>query len=177
MLKRRNLTWYIICTLLLLTTACGNTSENVPGLMPANEPVTTPDKPNNKPVEDEQTPIVYENKKYGFSLELPADWKDRYTVMDEDHVIHFANEANNKAGIGGIVFTVSVFTEEKWAQEGEELMSAIRIEEVGRSDGKVYTMNTPTDVQYSSSDKKLEEQYMDMSEDVNGIKSTFKLSK
>jgi len=125
----------------------------------------------------DQTPIVYENQDYHFKLELPGIWKEKYIIAEKNETIEFLNKANNEAGAGGALFTIRVFSEQQWQEESEELLNNIHIAEVGKSDGKVYTFSTPTDVQYSSEDEQLKEGYSEMFEDVEGIKESFQLIK
>ncbi|KOP69073.1 hypothetical protein AMS62_12590 [Bacillus sp. FJAT-18019] len=125
----------------------------------------------------DQTPIVYENQNYHFRLELPGNWKETYIISEKDETIEFLDKANNEAGAGGALFTISVFSEQQWQEESEELLNTIHIAEVGKSDGKVYTFSTPTDVQFNSGDEQLKEGYSKMFKDVEGIKDSFRLTK
>lgn len=160
MFKTKKIIYYFLFIAILLTTACGK--EQARGI--ENPPV-------------DQAPIVYENEKYHFKLDLSGNWKDAYIISELDETIEFLDKANNEAGAGGVLFTIRVFSEQQWQEESEELLSNIHIAEVGKSDGKVYTFSTPTDVQYSSEDEQLKEGYSEMFKDVEGIKDSFRLTK
>lgn len=160
MFKKGKIVYYLLCTIILLTTACGSDQ--------AREIKKNP---------VDQTPIVYENQNYHFRLELPGNWKETYIISEKDETIEFLDKANNEAGAGGALFTISVFSEQQWQEESEELLNTIHIAEVGKSDGKVYTFSTPTDVQFNSGDEQLKEGYSKMFKDVEGIKDSFRLTK
>lgn len=160
MFKKRKIVYYFLCILVLLTTACGKEQ--------AREIEKNP---------VEQIPIVYENQNYHFTLELPGNWKDAYIISEKDETIEFLDKTNNEAGAGGALFTVRVFSEQQWQEESEELLNNIHIAEVGKSDGKVYTFSTPTDVQFNSEDEQLKEGYSKMFKNVEGIKDSFRLTK
>ncbi|MGG3280626.1 methyltransferase [Paenibacillus solani] len=160
MFKKRKIIYYFLCTVILLTTACGKEQ--------AREIEKNP---------VDQIPIVYENQDYHFTLELPGNWRNAYIISEKDESIEFLNKANNEAGAGGALFTIRVFLEQQWQEEGEDLLNNIHIAEVGKSDGKVYTFSTPTDVQFNSGDEQLKEGYSEMFKDVEDIKDSFRLTK
>lgn len=160
MFKTKKIIYYFLFIAILLTTACSKEQER---------------EIEKNPVD--QAPIVYQNERYHYKLDLPGNWKDAYIISEQDETIEFLDKGNHEAGAGGVLFTIRVFSEQQWQEESEELLNTIHIAEVGKSDGKVYTFSTPTDVQFNSGDEQLKEGYSKMFKDVEGIKDSFRLSK
>ncbi|MEJ9163800.1 methyltransferase, partial [Paenibacillus graminis] len=55
---------------------------------------------------------------------------------------------------------------EVWSSEGPELMKNIHIYKIGEREHVVFTINTPTDVQYGTEDLALKTEYLNLSNDV-----------
>lgn len=63
----------------------------------------------------------------------------------------------------------------KWNKDGDELIKLIHIAKIAEQGDTVYTINTPTDVQYDNQDEKKKTEYLSMADDINSIKASFKL--
>ncbi|RTE05819.1 methyltransferase [Paenibacillus whitsoniae] len=118
--------------------------------------------------------FAYTNTNYHFSLMIPKAWEGKYEISEESNRVVFSNPSNKSAG--GRLFVIDVWTKSKWMEEGEALIKLIHITKVGEADDAVFTFSTPTDVQYSLEDEKRKSEYLQLSKDVEAIKSSFKLN-
>jgi hypothetical protein len=114
--------------------------------------------------------MVYENTKYNFILKIPKSWNGKYDVEENGDNLRFVYKANN-----GTLFSITIWSKEKWNTDGAELVKNIHISKIGEKGDKIYTLSTPTDVQVVPSDKKMAADYNSMWEDIEGIKATFEL--
>jgi hypothetical protein len=119
--------------------------------------------------------IIYEDTNNNFTLKLPKSWDGKYDVVETESGIKFLNKAN-KLG-GGELFNIGIWSKEKWSAEGDELTKTIHISKIGEKGDKIFTVNTPTDVQYISDDDNKKKEYLSMSNDIENIKATFELKK
>jgi hypothetical protein len=133
------------------------------------------DSVNNQTIKKSET-IAYINTKHKFSLSLPKSWEGKYEVVESANSISFIDIANNRAGIGGYLFTIEVWTKEKWETDKLTLQGIIPIVKIGERGNEIFTLSTPTDVNYIPSDEALSAEYAAMWKYVGTIKTTFKLS-
>lgn len=123
--------------------------------------------------------IVYENTKYHFTLQLPKRWEGKFdvvnTVNEESNMdlIDFINKTNQ--AYGGVHFTIAVWSKEEWNANSEERIRNGHISKIGENDGHVFTLSTPSDVEYNPQDEKSKLEFLSMYEDINTIKTSFKL--
>jgi hypothetical protein len=124
--------------------------------------------------------IVYENTKYNFALKLPKTWEGKYEVKDffneasgTDNY-HFIDKANK--GWGGVIFTITIWTKDEWNKYGPSAIEVGQIYKIGEDGDKVFTLSPPGDVEYDPHDEKLKAEYSSMSDQINKIKTTFKLN-
>jgi hypothetical protein len=132
--------------------------------------------------ETEVPGLIYENTNNHFSIELPRSWKGKYLVeehgkdrgVEPGDNMDFINAAN-KEKYGGLLFTINVWTKEKWQTEGQTLKGIIgnHLTKIGETREKVVLLLTPTDVQFSLDDKMLADDYQNMFNDIEYIKNTF----
>jgi hypothetical protein len=122
-----------------------------------------------------ETPsVIYENTKHNFTLNLPKSWEGKYDVVEGTDTIDFINIANKEAGWGGVLFTIQIWSKEKWSTEGVIAKQNIHISKIGDSGDEIFTLSTPTDVNYNVNDEKLKAEYASMWDHINTIKTTFK---
>lgn len=119
--------------------------------------------------------IAYENPTYHFTLSLPSSWEGKYDIVESESRVSFVNKANKQAG--GELFSIGIWTKEKWTTEGEELAAIIHLAKIGEDQTNVYTFATPTDVQYIPDDEQKKAEYTKLASDLEGIKATFALQK
>jgi hypothetical protein len=136
----------------------------------------------NNQIISEAPSIVYENTKYNFTLKLPKSWEGKYEVEDivseasgTDNY-HFIDKANKEKGWGGVIFTISIWSKEDWIKNGPTEMGIGQIYKIGEDGDKVFTLSPPGDVEYDVHDEKLKAEYSSMWDQVNKIKTTFKLN-
>jgi hypothetical protein len=161
-MKKTFIVLMVSIMLLSLLSAC--TESTKPTQSTVNE--TQKDKSN------ENNLILYENTKYNFTLNIPKKWSGKYVVREKDNNITFFSKANQP---GGELFNIQVWEKEKWNKDGDELIKLIHISKIAEQGDTVYTINTPTDVQYDNQDEKKKTQYLSMADDINSIKASFKL--
>lgn len=124
-------------------------------------------------------PVVYENKKYNFTLDLPRSWEGKYEFVEsadkekgtENYA--FINQAN-KAGYGGYLFSISLIDKKTWSETGPTAMYNSRIWKVGEQGDKAFIFIPAGDVQYDPNDVQLTEDYAAMSKYINSIRTSFK---
>ncbi|WP_379137255.1 stalk domain-containing protein [Paenibacillus sp. sgz500958] len=137
------------------------------------------DAVNNKPIL-KALPIVYENAKYKFTLELPRSWEGKYEVTEQSNPdrgtesYSFIN-TSNKAEYGGYLFGITVMDIKKWNEMAQTAMEVAPIWKVGEKGGKAFILIPAGDVQYNPNDSQLTEDYMSMSKYINSIRTTFKV--
>ncbi|WNR43840.1 hypothetical protein [Paenibacillus roseipurpureus] len=120
--------------------------------------------------------MMYENKKYKFSLTLPSNWRDNYDVIELKHEEIMAFRFITKVGKGEL-FRVEVWPKDQWETKGTELAQIIHISKIGELGDNVYAYDTPTDVQYDPNNQKDKEQYTLLARDVEQIKASFEVKK
>ncbi|SFL42752.1 Copper amine oxidase N-terminal domain-containing protein [Paenibacillus sp. 1_12] len=134
----------------------------------------------NNQIVSEAPSIVYENNKHNFTLKLPKTWEGNYEVVNivnEDSGTdnyHFIDKTN-KDGYGGVIFTISIWTKEEWIKNGPTAIEIGQIYKIGEDGDNVFTLSPPGDVEYDPHDEKLKAQYSSMSNQINKIKTSFKL--
>ncbi|MDQ0888607.1 hypothetical protein QFZ81_003695 [Paenibacillus sp. V4I9] len=180
---------FLVCIVIVSLSACSkdnvlpqspnNTQEQTPKTnIPVTEPVvvgtsnTTSPATTQQPTKDTES-IVYENNKYNFILEIPKSWDGKYDVVENGDGLRFVYKANKN----GTLFSITIWSKEKWSTDGAELAKNIHISKIGEKGDKIYTLSTPTDVQVDPSDKKMTADYASMWEDIEGIKATFEFKK
>jgi hypothetical protein len=167
-------------TLLVLTTAvvlftagCSaqittKTTPNADGSTPAvNVEITTPQvtvtTPATTPTTPADTKVTYNNSQYGFSLELPATWKD-YKVTERvgtgNNLVTFDFQLKNES-----LFAVSVYTKTEFAKITEDSDPIVFNTKIAESSLYVFTAVGSQDNSASLSARRQE---------VKGILGTFK---
>ncbi len=156
---------------ILLLGNWGGTGSWSQALYSLDEKTTSP-ATTQQPTKDTES-IVYENSKNNFILKIPKSWDGKYDVVENGDGLRFVYKANKN----GILFSLTIWSKEKWSTDGAELAKNIHISKIGEKGDKIYTLSTPTDVQVDPSDKKMTADYASMWEDIEGIKATFELKK
>lgn len=86
---------------------------------------------------------------------------------------YFIDKANK--GDGGVVFTISIWTKDDWIINGPLSIEIGQIFKIGEDGDKVFSISRPGDVEYNLNDEKLTAEYSSMADQVNKIRTTFKL--
>lgn len=134
----------------------------------------------NNHIISEAPSIIYENTKYNFTLKLPKSWEGKYEVVDTVssssifESFGFIDKANKR--YGGMIFSISVWTKEDWIKNGPSAIEVGQIYKIGEDGDKVFTLSPPGDVEYDVHDEKLKAEYLSMSDQINKIKTSFKLN-
>lgn len=121
--------------------------------------------------------IVYENRKNNFTLHLPKSWEGKYDAVEtvdkasKFETITFIDIANKE--YGGVVFSIGIWTKDNWSQNGQTAIEVGHISKIGELGDRVFTISTPSDVQYDPHNEKLTAEYKSMSKYVNTIKTSF----
>lgn len=115
-----------------------------------------------------------------FTVLLPKSWSGKYEVTNELHGdsitenFDFINISNKATG--GVIFTITVWTADKWHEDGEEMAKTLRLEKIAEKGDYVFTIRTATDVQYNDDDPKLKNEYRSMADDIRTNNFTFELN-
>jgi hypothetical protein len=89
--------------------------------------------------------------------------------------IDFIDIANKGAGWGGVLFTIQIWSKDKWSTDGVIAKQNIQISKIGEKGDKIFSLSTPSDVNYNVNDEKLKAEYASMWDHINTIKTTFKI--
>ncbi len=132
-------------------------------------PVTTP--PDQTQADSSAAYLTYSNKDLGFSLELPASWKNKYSIKEIDNYVAFLHtESKLKTRAQGELFVIIRYpgkmTNEQVLLGGGGMRSL-----VFTTDKYSYVLATPTGVEYSD---ETEDDYRKMSADIPWILKTVK---
>ncbi|MDQ0872752.1 hypothetical protein QFZ77_001411 [Paenibacillus sp. V4I3] len=123
--------------------------------------------------------IMYENKAYNFTLKLPKRWEGKYEVANtifeasKRESFDFIDKANKV--FGGVSFTITRWTKEDWQTNSEETARNSHLSKIGEKGDHIFTLSTPTDVQYNLHDEKLKAEYLSMYDDIINIKTSFEI--
>jgi hypothetical protein len=129
----------------------------------------------NNNIISEPPSVIYENTKHKFTLKHPKSWEGKYDVVEGTDFISFINIANKESGWGGDLFTIQIWSKEKWNTDGVIAKQNIHISKIGDRGDEIFTLSTPTDVNYNVNDEKLKAEYASMWDHINTIKTTFKI--
>ncbi|HWP97913.1 MAG TPA: copper amine oxidase N-terminal domain-containing protein [Syntrophomonadaceae bacterium] len=125
------------------------------------------------------TPITYHSQKNGFSITFPESWQNKYVVKDSENyvVIYQKSQYDATNGEGGRIFSVLVYTPEKWKAEGKGISDMT--DDFGSISSKqaVYYFAGPTDVQFDYQDKQATKEYSEMQNDIPAIEKTFSIDR
>jgi hypothetical protein len=123
--------------------------------------------------------VIYENTKHKFTLKLPKTREGAYEVVETlneasgTENINFIDKVNK--GHGGVVFTIHIWTRMDWIENGPSAVGIGKMYKIGEVGDKVFTLSRPGDVEYDLNDQKLTAEYASMADQVNKIRTTFKL--
>lgn len=108
--------------------------------------------------------VLYENEKYGFSLNLLGDFAAEIEIKEDGNIIYFVNkeiQAANPDQISGVVGRIEVYDKNESAKatmkQANEMYS---LKYVGESDKYYFGRAHATDVQFAyETPKQLKEKY------------------
>ncbi|MCR8644323.1 copper amine oxidase N-terminal domain-containing protein [Paenibacillus sp. N1-5-1-14] len=125
---------------------------------------------------------LYQSEALKFRLILPSYFEGKYEVVEQTQEslpsassVHFFNKAN-KAGFGGLLFTISTRSKESWNADVENGMTGSHQFKVGEKGDQIYVFSTPSDVQYDPANSELKEEYLALSKSLTWIRTSFKLT-
>lgn len=117
--------------------------------------------------------LVYKNDKYGFSFTLPESWKGKYVIKDNGYTVSVHNKTLSESspdGYFGTLFTIHIYSKDKWKTEGVALADATGMRKITEDDNAIFAVRMPTDVQCTF-DKA--DEYHSMEKDIDSIIKTF----
>lgn len=115
--------------------------------------------------------IQFTNEELNFSLDIPGQWKDKYTTETYENGVNFYS-INNK-DYGGLLCSIERLVGELISQEDMNqapVSQKILLQENGYS----YILRMPSDVQFSIDNKKLQKEYEEMQALVDEMASSIK---
>lgn len=117
---------------------------------------------------------VYRSKKFGFQINLPRSWKDKYTIEEVENGIIVSHKPQGLNIKPGFLFSINkrlgeLITQEDldWSYTAEEILQT--------HNGYSFLMGLAADSQYDPDDKANTKEYMEMCKDFNDIKNSFKI--
>lgn len=122
--------------------------------------------------------ILVKDANHKFSLTLPGSWEGKYHIISTPEAVAVYHKGTwEKVGDAmGRLFTVLVFSPEKWESEGKEITDAVGLRAKYEVEGKaVYAIIYPSDIQSISAEQKLYEEYKEMEKDVPNVIRTLKV--
>ncbi|QSF46790.1 copper amine oxidase N-terminal domain-containing protein [Paenibacillus tianjinensis] len=128
------------------------------------------DKPALKPVS-----FIYKNSKYNFTLQLPAYWEGRYKVESSVNAASDRESIHFVTNQGGIIFSILVWTEQEWKEQGAMTQEVAQIWKLGEQGNKVFTIILPGDVQYDPENEEQTAEYHKLVSYIDLIRTSFKL--
>ncbi len=123
------------------------------------------------------TDLLYKNEAMGFTLEFPAEWKDRYIIKEMQNYIYvfskMANENYKSGGNGGFLFSIERFTGELVTEE--LVNTAVYGKIILRGNGYSYVARNSYDGPFITDDEKLSAEYKDLCNKRAEVYQTIKL--
>jgi hypothetical protein len=146
----------------------------ITSVMPSEKP-----SPNTQQTATSKVKNIYYNKKYNFNLTLPDNWLGKYEVLeavDENNIgsVNFISTKNKSSG--GSVFAIGIWTKAMWDSQGVDIIRNTHTTKIGEKDESVFTISTPTDVEYDLTNQNAKSEYFSMHDDVKSIESSFILN-
>ncbi len=130
------------------------------------------DAVNGKAVPQAKT-ITYENEEYGFTLQLPEYWSGKYRVQTAANGESGIKNIHFTAQSGGIVFSLAVWPQKAWEDQGATVRENVRAWEAGRKGDRVFVVIMPGDVQYDPGQPDEAAEYQKLASYVDVIRTSF----
>ncbi len=140
-------------------------------------------------VEETKDKIIMKN--YGFALQLPISWKDKFAVLQKSNpmdkwanflTVEVYDRLNKKDGFGGTLVTFGRIQTESLKDVKEKYLKNINYEVIGEGDaganmgGYTYICYKPANIQYNDKDSTAKAEYLKMQDDLKNIKDLLKIS-
>ena len=113
---------------------------------------------------------VYTNPVYGYSINIPADWKDKYLVEEKSNSTSFSYHPNPFSAYKYSLFSITVYSKNDWEQIKQE--PGYHGTEIASKDDLVFVYVISLDNPHTGSER---DEYQKMAEDVNEIIKTFEV--
>ncbi|MEY8351229.1 hypothetical protein AALF16_23715 [Bacillus cereus] len=162
MVLRRNICFLLIFLMMLISCVI------FPFVQPSTIHATTN--------QEQTSEIKYVNKNLGFSLVIPASWKDKYLIREEGNGVSFVLRYNNQTYEGITFFTISYgpAKEEGWEKE----LRGVRT--LGRKGNMMYSSYTSfnmLDVNESTQDQAIRDIALSMAGQIDTILDSLQVIK
>lgn len=125
--------------------------------------------------------IEYRDERAKYAIDLPTNWEGKYEVEERvDEVSQrasflFFDKANKE--YGGVLFSISVWMKEDWAQNGPTTQGITQVYKLGEDADRVFVLFPPGDVEYNVQDEKLTASYLAMTDQISKIRRSFRIVK
>ncbi len=147
----------------------------------AEKESVTPTNPaksgNNVEIEKVLKEDKYVSEKLGFEITFPASWKDKYIVLEKDRFVeveHITKPGAENTGNERIFTIVKDDTKENYEKAKEEVEIAMPYKLITQDGNSYYSYYLRTDVAYV--DEENETEFKNMTDDVDNIMKTFKIT-
>ena len=97
-----------------------------------------------------------------FTVTLPADWKGKYGITQQDNFYIFYQQSSKALGYNGTLFTIGKYTDMSYQD-----LPSYRV--LGMGGGAAYVLMLPTDVQYAQNNEAAQKEYTAMASEINQI--------
>ncbi len=123
---------------------------------------------------------IYDNHKYGFSINIPGDFAEAVRIKEEGNVLYFVDkETQDKYTdvIMGVVARIEIYDKKEFTKENlKELEEIYNLKYLGENENYYFGWALATDVQIPpGSQEELHERYLEFQEKFKEIIKTFKL--
>lgn len=133
---------------------------------------------NSKPNQD----VVYENEKYGFSLNLPGDFAQKVDLKEEGNLIYFVDkevQAKHPEQVFGVVGRIETYDKKEFSRENLlELEDAYGLRYLGESGSYYFGWAHATDVQVPpNASEKMLQNFRALEKEFDTVIGSFALKK
>lgn len=120
--------------------------------------------------------LQYNSEALGITLVFPAEWQDRYNVVEAEDILSvYSKEVEEQFSGGGHLFSINRRIGELITPE-DVSQSATPKEILVQGNGYTYFINLPSDVQYPVDNTALSNEYQELSQQISEITESIELS-
>ena len=113
--------------------------------------------------------VTYKNEALGFSLKIPKDWDNKYTIEETENSIDIFNrEIHEKYNGAGRLLTIERQIGELITAE-DMLQAPVGQQIILQGNGFTYFSRMPSDVQYPVDDERLGNEYQTMNDQISDV--------
>lgn len=182
LIKKPLLFSLLVCCILGLLGGCNRLTAPAPTATPQTSSPTASISPTPSPTAPvKATPVIYvptdlfyKNEDLGFTLDFPAEWKDRYIIYESQGSMSvYSKKVRETYKDWGLLFRIERFTGELITEEA--VNTAVYGKILLRGNGYSYVMRTAQGGAFIIEDEKISAEYKDMQDKRADVCQTIKL--